>query len=84
MDALVEELKRQIVTQLCLEDVTPDEIEDDAPLFEEGLGLDSIDALELVVMLEREHKVKIENMEEGKKAFASVSAMADYIRRRQP
>jgi acyl carrier protein len=78
MEDLIKELKRRIVENLQL-DRNPDEIDSDAPLFDEGLGLDSLDVLELVVMLDRDYGVEIVNMEEGKKAFASVRSIARYI-----
>ena len=78
MEDLIKELKRRIVENLQL-DRNPDEIDSDAPLFDEGLGLDSLDVLELVVMLDRDYGVEILNMEEGKKAFASVRSIAQYI-----
>jgi acyl carrier protein len=76
---LKKELKRLIVETLHLEDIQPEEIEDAAPLFGEGLGLDSIDALELVVALERAYTVIIEDEEVGRKAFASIDALADFV-----
>ena len=76
---LVLELKRLIIDTLKLEDITPEDIEDDAPLFGEGLGLDSIDALELVVTLEKKYKVFIPDSEVGKKVFRSVKALAEFI-----
>lgn len=78
MEELIQELKQRIVENLRLE-CNPDEIDADAPLFDEGLGLDSLDVLELVVLLDRYYGIKIENMEEGKKAFASVRSIAEYI-----
>ena len=72
-------IKRLIVDALHLEGVAPSDIEDDAPLFGEGLGLDSVDALELVVALEKEFRIRIQSHDVGKEAFASVSTMADFI-----
>ena len=72
-------LKKMIIDTLKLEDITEAEIETDAPLFKEGLGLDSIDALELVVAIEKIFNVIIEDEDVGKKAFASVSAFAGFI-----
>jgi len=72
-------LKRQIVQYLNLLDVTPDDIKDDEPLFGGDLGLDSIDSLELVVLLEREYGIKINNPTEGRKILVDVNHMADYI-----
>lgn len=80
MENLKEELKKQIIEQLNLEDIAPADILDDAPLFGDGLGLDSIDALELIVLLEKYHGVKITNPEDGKKIFKSVETMAAYIK----
>ena len=72
-------LKNLIITRLKLE-IEPDEIEDDQPLFGDGLGLDSIDALELVLGLEQEFGVKIEDEEVGVKAFASIDALVAFVR----
>jgi acyl carrier protein len=72
-------IKHLLVDALHLEGLTPSTIADDAPLFDEGLGLDSVDALELVVALEKEFGVRIQSHEVGKEAFASVSALAAFI-----
>jgi acyl carrier protein len=77
---LVLELKKLIINTLKLEDVAPEGIADDAPLFGEGLGLDSIDALELVVSLEKTYGVFIPDSEVGKKVFRSVNALAEFIK----
>ncbi|MEI6148005.1 MAG: phosphopantetheine-binding protein [bacterium] len=79
----IEDLKVKIIAALDLEDVTPGDIDPDAPLFQEGLGLDSIDALELVVMLEKEYKISVKDMEVTKKAFASVRALALFVTEHQ-
>lgn len=79
MQDLKYELKKQIIEELNLTDITPADIIDDAPLFGDGLGLDSIDALELVVLLEKYHGVKIIDEAVGKKALASINTMAEYI-----
>ncbi len=84
MDVLESELKTKIIESLRLEDVTPDQIQDDAPLFGTGLGLDSIDALELVVMLENNYGIVIKDIEEGRPAFKSVRALADFVRAKRP
>jgi len=76
---LIEKLKQLIITRLKLVDLTPEMIENDAPLFGEGLGLDSIDALELVLGLEKEFGVIIPDAEVGKKVFQSVRTMAQYV-----
>ena len=83
MDELVADLKTKIIETLKLQDITPDQIEDTAPLFGAGLGLDSIDALELVVMLEKYYGIVVKDIEEGRPAFASVHALAEFIRARQ-
>lgn len=79
MDDLIKKLKGEIIEQLNLEDVESDEIDENAPLFGEGLGLDSIDALELIVLLEREYGIKIKNPQDGREIFASVKTMAEFI-----
>ncbi|MAT90043.1 MAG: acyl carrier protein [Flavobacteriaceae bacterium] len=79
MTALKQELKEKIIEQLNLEDVSVEEIEDNDPLFGDGLGLDSIDALELIVMLDKDYGIKLSDPKEGKKIFQSVSVMAEYI-----
>ena len=73
------ELKKQIIQELNLEDITPEDIQDDAPLFGTGLGLDSIDALELVVIMEKYHGVKISSESIGKEVLFSINTMAAYI-----
>ncbi len=82
-DALKETLKKQIVQYLNLLDVKPEDIRDDEPLFGGDLGLDSIDSLELVVLLEREYGIKINNPSEGRKILVDVNHMADFIIARQ-
>lgn len=79
MDKLMSDLKTQIITQLNLQDVKPEDITNDQPLFVEGLGLDSIDALELIVLLQQNYKIKLSNADEGPKVFHSVRTMAEYI-----
>jgi acyl carrier protein len=76
---ITEKLKSQIVEQLNLQEVKTEDIDTNAPLFGEGLGLDSIDALELIVLLEKNYNVKIEDAKEAKAIFASIKTMADYI-----
>ena len=79
MSNLAKELKHKIITTLDLVDINPDEVADDASLFEGGLGLDSIDILELVVMIEQEYGVKVDNKELGEKVFRTVKTIADHI-----
>lgn len=80
MDALIEKLKGQIIEQLNLAEVKPADINPDAALFGDGLGLDSIDALELIVLLEKHYGIKIQNPADGKKIFESVRTMAEFIK----
>ena len=79
MDELKRQLKQQIIEVLSLEEITPDDIVDSEPLFGEGLGLDSIDALELIVLMEKNYGIRLSNPAEGKAIFASLDTMADYI-----
>ena len=79
MEQLIEELKKQIIQVLNLEDMEPQDIENDAPLFGEGLGLDSIDALELIVLMEKNYGIKLKDPAQGKQIFKSVTVMAEYI-----
>ena len=79
MENFIYELKKQIIEVLNLEDVTPEEIDNDAPLFGEGLGLDSIGALELIVLIEKNYGIKLKDPAAGKEIFKSINVMADYI-----
>lgn len=83
MGDLKTELKEKIIEQLNLEDISVDEIADTDPLFGEGLGLDSIDALELIVMLDKDYGIKLADPKEGKKIFQSIETMAAYIAERK-
>ena len=80
----MQDLKTQIVAQLNLQDLKPEDIGDDQPLFVEGLGLDSIDALELIVLMQQQYKVKLSNAEDGPKVFQSIRTIASYITEHQP
>lgn len=74
------ELKQMIVTTLNIEDVRPEDIDDDAPLFgDAGLGLDSVDALQLVIQIEKNYHITIENEEVGIQAFASINALNRFL-----
>lgn len=73
------ELKQYIIEALNLEDMTPDDIDNEAPLFGEGLGLDSIDALELIVLMEKHYGIRLASAAEGKEIFKSIQTMADYV-----
>jgi acyl carrier protein len=79
MEELIEKLKGEIIEVLNLEEIQVSEIDTEAPLFMEGLGLDSIDALELTVLLDKKYGLKIQTAEEGKKILYSIRSMAEYI-----
>lgn len=79
MQALIQELKEKIIAVLSLEDINLEDINDNDPLFGDGLGLDSIDALELIVMLDKEYGIKLTDPKEGKVIFQSIETMAAYI-----
>jgi acyl carrier protein len=83
MDKLMYDLKTQLIEQLNLQDKKPEDIGDDEALFKEGLGLDSIDALELIVLLQQNYKIKLANADDGPKVFRSVRTMAEYITEHQ-
>jgi acyl carrier protein len=73
------QLKQQIISFLNLAPLQPDDIKDDEPLFGEGLGLDSIDSLELIVLINREYGINIKDPKEGRKVLVDVNTMVDYI-----
>jgi len=76
---LIEKLKGELIAELNLEEITPADIDAEAPLFGDGgLGLDSIDALEIILILERNYGIKIENPAQGKEIFYSVKTLAEY------
>ncbi len=80
MEELIKELKEEIIKALNLEEMTPNDIADNDALFgDEGLGLDSIDALELIMLLEKKYGIKLANPAEGKAIFKSVAAIADFV-----
>ncbi len=79
MEQLINQLKAEIIDALNLEGMQPDDIDAQAPLFGDGLGLDSIDALELIVLLERNYGIKLSSPAEGKEIFKSVQTMAQYV-----
>ncbi|MBQ6202428.1 MAG: acyl carrier protein [Prevotella sp.] len=80
MEELIVELKQRIIEALNLEEMTPDDIDTDAPLFgEDGLGLDSIDALELIVLMEKRYGIKLASPAEGKAIFKSVRTIAEFV-----
>ena len=78
---MIDELKALLIAELNLEDLSPDDIDAGAPLFRDGLGLDSIDALELAVIIDRKYGIKIKSSDErNKEIFSSLNALADFIR----
>ncbi len=79
MENLIQNLKVQIIEQLNLAETKPEDIDASAPLFGEGLGLDSIDALELIVLLEKNYGLKIADPKDAKNIFQSVKTLAEYI-----
>ena len=79
METLIDQLKIQIIEQLSLHHLTPADIDADQPLFVEGLGLDSIDALELIVLLQQQYHIKLSNAEDGPIVFKTVRTLAEYI-----
>ena len=79
MEELKNALKQQIIQALNLEEISPEDIADDAPLFGDGLGLDSIDALELIVILDKNYGIKLSGPSEGKTIFRSIDTIAEYV-----
>jgi acyl carrier protein len=79
MENLILKLKEEIIEVLNLEDIKPADIDETAPLFGEGLGLDSIDALELIVLMEKKYGIKLKDPAQGKDIFKSVKILAEYI-----
>ncbi|MEJ1237659.1 phosphopantetheine-binding protein [Chryseolinea sp. T2] len=79
MEQLIANLKQQIIESLNLKHLKPEDIGDDQPLFVEGLGLDSIDALELIVLLQQHYNIKLENPQDGPQIFKSVRSIANFI-----
>jgi len=84
MEDLILKLKKEIISELSVENITPEDMDAEAPLFGEGgLGLDSIDVLELVVLLEKNYGIKIRASKEGPKIFYSIKTIAEYILEQQ-
>lgn len=79
MEELTKELKEKIIEALNLEEMTPEDIDENDALFGDGLGLDSIDALELIVLLDKKYGIKLANPAEGKAIFKSIATIADYV-----
>lgn len=78
--ALEDDLKKLIIEELKIEDIEPEDVNYDDPLFGEGLGLDSLDAVELVVILKKNYKIDLEDMDKAREAFASINSLAKFIR----
>lgn len=83
MEELILELKKHLIEELNLEEMTPADIETEAPLFGDGLGLDSIDALEIILILEKFYGVKLTNTAEAKPYFYSVKTLAEFIEKKR-
>ena len=81
MENLIKELKEEIIKTLNLEEVRPEDIDENAPLCGEGLGLDSIDALELIVLMEKNYGIKLQDPNQGKEIFKSIVTMAEYVQK---
>ncbi len=79
MEELIYTLKKQIIEALNLEEVTPEDMKDNVPLFGGGFGLDSIDVLELIVLLEKNYGIELQSPAEAKEIFTSVRTMAEYV-----
>ena len=79
MNELITKLKGEIIEVLNLEEIKPEDIVNDAPLFGDGLGLDSIDALELIVLMEKNYGIKLKDPAQGREVFKSIQVLADYI-----
>lgn len=79
MEELIKELKEEIIEALNLDEMTPEDIDENDALFGDGLGLDSIDALELIVLLDKKYGIKLANPAEGKAIFKSIATIADYV-----
>jgi acyl carrier protein len=84
IDELIKELRQELVKQLNLEDMLPENFDENTPLFGEGLGLDSIDSLELVVLLDRNYGIKLKDPKEGRNVFYNIRTMAEYIYNNRP
>ena len=77
----IQDMKEEIIKTLNLEEVRPEDIDENAPLFGEGLGLDSIDALELIVLMEKNYGIKLQDPNQGKEIFKSIVTMAEYVQK---
>jgi len=85
LDRLTQEIKRLLVSSCAIEDTVPEDIGDDTPLFgDQGLGLDSLDAVEIVVMLQRQYSVDVKDMQRGQLVFRSPRTIAQYVLENRP
>ena len=84
IEEITQELRKELIKQLNLEDILPESFDENTPLFGEGLGLDSIDSLELVVLLDRNYGIKLKDPKEGRNVFYSIKTMAEYIYNNRP
>lgn len=84
IEELTRELRQELIKQLNLEDMLPESFDENTPLFGEGLGLDSIDSLELVVLMDRNYGIKLKDPKEGRNVFYSIRTMAEYIHTNRP
>ncbi|MEJ7643557.1 MAG: phosphopantetheine-binding protein [Chryseolinea sp.] len=84
VEELTQELKQELIKQLNLEEMLPPDFDENTPLFGEGLGLDSIDSLELVVLLDRNYGIKLKDPKEGRTVFHSIKTMAEYVHANRP
>ena len=81
---LEDELKEMLIRELKLVDVKPEDIKDEDQLFGEGLGLDSLDAVEVVVLLQKNYGIEVKGMENNREVFKSIKALADFVRSKKP